>query len=50
MNTPERQIEELREAERDLLKRLETLRAKHHEAGARANDQLTQLQVGMRRP
>lgn len=50
MNTPARQIEEIREAEADLLKRLEEERAKHLDRAAEVNDQITKLKVGRRRP
>jgi len=43
------QILGLNRDKRDMIEALQKKRAEHHEAGARVNDQLTQLQKGDRR-
>jgi hypothetical protein len=43
-------MEDLLQAQRDMIEALEKERAKHHEAGARANDNIIRLQLGTRRP
>jgi len=50
MASPQQQMEDLLQAQRDMIEALEKERAKHHEAGARANDNIIRLQLGTRRP